>query len=336
MMTLSENVKGRGLEYVECCPAHERHVSKINEHITENNSMISYGKMMKFLIQGAHPTMGKVIAGIALAIFLFFSLRWLHQSNANATFTRYKIEFPSLPQAFHNFKIAHISDFHNTKNERIKKAILRKLKHEQPDMIAITGDLIDSRRTDIGAALTFINKLADIAPCYYVTGNHESRLGKNELRRLMEGLEEAGVHVLSGREAFIARNDETISIIGIDDPCFSFKQTGVLENPTPESIDALSKGDAFSILLSHRPELYETYKKANVHLVLAGHAHGGQFRLPYIGGLFAPNQGFFPKYDGGKYEEDDFAMVVSRGVGNSLFPVRFNNPPEVVFIELKN
>lgn len=92
----------------------------------------------------------------------------------------------------------------------------------------------------------------------------------------------------------------------------------------------------YSILLSHRPELFEVYAKNNIDLILSGHAHGGQFCLPLIGGLLAPNQGLFPKYDSGIYTQENTNMVVSRGIGNRLFPFRFNNCPEVILIELKS
>ena len=103
----------------------------------------------------------------------------------------------------------------------------------------------------------------------------------------------------------------------------------------PNEISEISSHQ-FTVFLSHRPEYYETYKKTDANLVLTGHAHGGQFRLPFIGGVVAPNQGFFPEYDSGVYREDEFAMVVSRGIGNSIIPVRVNNQPEIVLIELRN
>ena len=105
---------------------------------------------------------------------------------------------------------------------------------------------------------------------------------------------------------------------------------------TLSNIDEFIKEDIFTVLLSHRPELFEEYAKSGVNLVIAGHAHGGQFRLPFVGGLFAPNQGFFPRYDSGLYEKNNTKMVVSRGLGNSAVPIRFNNRPEIVVIELNN
>jgi predicted MPP superfamily phosphohydrolase len=97
-----------------------------------------------------------------------------------------------------------------------------------------------------------------------------------------------------------------------------------------------SDGNGFTILLSHRPELFDTYANHDLDLILSGHAHGGQFRIPFIGGVVAPNQGFFPKFDAGIYTDGDTNMLVSRGVGNSIFPFRVNNRPEIILIELKS
>ena len=92
----------------------------------------------------------------------------------------------------------------------------------------------------------------------------------------------------------------------------------------------------YTILLSHRPELFDLYVETEMDLVFSGHAHGGQFRLPFVGGLVAPNQGFFPKYDAGQFNEENTTMIVSRGVGNSIIPIRFNNRPEIVLVTLRN
>ena len=132
---------------------------------------------------------------------------------------------------------------------------------------------------------------------------------------------------MRGSEAVIEKDGEAISLIGIDDPSFA---------EFPESIDEISSFDGFKILLSHRPEYFDKYADWNVDLVLSGHAHGGQFRLPFIGGLVAPGQGLFPKYDAGSFTEDNTTMIVSRGIGNSIIPVRFNNRPELVLVVLES
>lgn len=226
--------------------------------------------------------------------------------------------------------------------------LLALLRDAEPDIIAITGDLIDSRSTDIEIVLQFVEEAMKIAPCYYVTGNHEANVSKTEYERLENGLTEAGVIILHDSEIIIENNGASISFIGIDDPNLYRAQitsiaesndkyeTSVGSTMDPDRIRELSTIDSFTVLLSHRPEYFKQYVEADVDLVLSGHAHGGQFRLPLVGGLVAPNQGLFPEYDAELYTEENTNMIVSRGIGNSIIPFRFNNRPEVIIIELKH
>lgn len=199
----------------------------------------------------------------------------------------------------------------------------------------ITGDLVDSGHTDIDIAIRFAEEAARIAPVYYVTGNHEARLSQYD--RLRNGLEAAGVSMLEDRAVELERDGEKITLVGLSDPDFTVRSDIFGEVPAMVStkLDSLADTESsYTILLSHRPELFESYASSGIDLVLSGHAHGGQFRLPFIGGLVAPNQGLFPKYDAGVYMESSTQMVVSRGIGNSIIPVRFNNRPEIVIVEL--
>ena len=198
-----------------------------------------------------------------------------------------------------------------------------------------TGDLVDSGHTDIDIAISFVEEAARIAPVYYVTGNHEARLSQYD--RLRNGLEAAGVSMLEDRAVELERDGEKITLAGLSDPDFTVRGDVFGEVPAMVSTKLESLADtesSYAILLSHRPELFESYASSGIDLVLSGHAHGGQFRLPFIGGLVAPNQGLFPKYDAGLYTESSTQMVVSRGIGNSIIPVRFNNRPEIVVVEL--
>ena len=151
------------------------------------------------------------------------------------------------------------------------------------------------------------------------------------------GLAEAGVIVLENQKVEITRDGEAITLMGIDDPSFQESYLfGDAESVAKQAIEMLqSESDGYTVLLSHRPELFELYVKTGMDLVFCGHAHGGQFRLPFIGGLVAPNQGFVPKYDAGLFSEENTSMLVSRGVGNSIIPIRFNNRPEIILAELK-
>ena len=271
-----------------------------------------------------------ILSGILLILIV-----WTAWGNAALELNTYTISSRGLPDAFDGYRIAQVSDLHNAEFGDGNQRLLDMLREAEPDMIAITGDLIDSRKTNIAVALAFAEEAVRIAPCYYVSGNHEARVP--EYRELKAGLEAAGVTVLDDARVEIEISGKSITIIGVNDPSFLADYLTSDAAVMDRKISELSSEDAsFTILLSHRPELFDTYAAHDMDLVLTGHAHGGQFRLPLIGGLIAPNQGLFPKYDDGLYSEGNTNMIVSRGLGNSIIPFRFNNRPEVVLIELKS
>lgn len=271
-----------------------------------------------------------VMAAVLVALVI-----WIAWGNTALELNTYTISSTRLPLSFDEFRIAHVSDLHNAEMGKDNEKLLTMLRDADPDMIAITGDLIDSRNTDIEVALQFVCEAVKIAPCYYVTGNHEARV--NEYGELKAGMEAAGVIVLEDERTEISLEGETITLIGVNDPSYQTDYLfGDSETVMSTKLEELRTGeDGFTILLSHRPELFDTYADHGMDLVLSGHAHGGQFRLPFVGGLVAPNQGLFPKYDAGIYTEDNTNMLVSRGVGNSILPFRINNRPEVILIELQ-
>lgn len=270
-----------------------------------------------------------VLAGIFLVLIV-----WTVWENSALERNTYTIRSPELPDVFDGCRIAQVSDLHNAEFGDRNQRLLEMLREAEPDMIAITGDLIDSRKTNIAVALAFAEEAVKIAPCYYVSGNHEARV--SEYQDLKTSLEAAGVTVLDDARVEIEISGKSITIIGVNDPSFHAdyltSDAAVMDRKLSE---LSSEAAGFTILLSHRPELFDTYADHNMNLVLSGHAHGGQFRLPLIGGLIAPNQGLFPKYDAGLYSDGSTNMIVSRGLGNSIIPFRFNNRPEVVLIELK-
>lgn len=244
----------------------------------------------------------------------------------------YTISSPKIPAAFDGFRIAHISDLHNAQFGEDNKVLLDMLRREKPNQIYITGDLIDSRRTDTAVALSFLRQAVEIAPCYYVTGNHESRLA--DCQQLKKQMLDLGVVVLSDMNLHLVKNKQSICVIGVDDPGLSSGDQSD-EACMVKKLEKLAGDEDFTILLSHRPELMDVYSRYGIDLVFSGHAHGGQIRLPLIGGLVAPNQGWLPEYDAGLFERGQTRMIVSRGLGNSLFPLRFNNRPELIIVELK-
>ncbi len=275
----------------------------------------------------------RCVAILVLVFILISLIVWIAFENKNLETNHYIIESGNLPESFESFKIAQISDLHNTQIGKDNKKLVSKLKAVDPDIIVVTGDLIDSRNTKMDVAVNLMEEAVKIAPCYFVSGNHEGRMPveydtlKNELNKL-------DVTILENEHVTVDRNGEFITIAGIKDPVFYAD----LERPdlTEKSLNDVKPDDSFTVLLSHRPELFEMYVQHNFDLVFTGHAHGGQFRVPFVGGLFAPHQGKFPEYDSGIFKESDTSMLVSRGVGNSLFPFRVNNRPEIIVAKLKS
>ena len=275
-----------------------------------------------------------IFLAVAAAVLVALVI-WIAWGNTALELNTYTISSSKLPQSFDGYRIAHVSDLHNTEMGKDNEKLLAMLRDADPDMIAITGDLIDSRNTDIEVALKFVREAVKIAPCYYVTGNHEARV--NEYGELKAGMETAGVTVLEDVRTEISMEGATITLIGVNDPSYQTDYLfGDSETVLNTKLEELHTEDGeFTVLLSHRPELFDAYTDHGMDLVLSGHAHGGQFRLPFIGGVVAPNQGLFPEYDAGIYTEGNTNMLVSRGVGNSILPFRINNRPEVILIELQ-
>lgn len=250
------------------------------------------------------------------------------------------IDFRSndLPKSYNGYKILQISDLHNKLFGKNQKYLVSKVKKAKPDIVVITGDLVDSNHYNEKTSLKLIEELKNIAPIYFVTGNHE-RLSE-KFPQLEVKLKEMGVLVLRNESVKLERSGENILLMGIDDPEFS----DVYENNTESTIveeeikKALNKEEpsGFKILLSHRPEQFPIYVKQDIDLIFSGHAHGGQVRLPIVGGLVAPNQGYFPKYTSGIYFKEGSAMIVSRGLGNSIIPQRIFNRPEIVVVTLRS
>lgn len=267
-----------------------------------------------------------VIVGLAI---------WTVWGNSVLMLSKLTVKGSNIPKSFDGYRIAQISDLHNAEFGDGNEKLIEMLQKAEPDIITITGDLIDSSKTDINIALAFADEAVQIAPTYFITGNHEAMVSSQEYADLENGLLEAGVNVLHDKEIVLEQNEEKLILVGIDDPAYADRHGDVGASIASETINELFTTEGYRILLSHRPEFFNQYVEAEVDLVLSGHAHGGQFRLPFVGGLVAPGQGLFPTYDSGLYSKNKTSMVVSRGIGNSIIPMRFNNRPEVVLIELR-
>lgn len=253
---------------------------------------------------------------------------FLYVQNNSIQLTKLNITIKDLPDSLKGYKILHISDLHSKSFGGNQSMLVEKIKISNPDIIVVSGDTIDVRKYNENNALSLFVQISDI-PIYLVTGNHE--YWSNRFNQFEKKLENIGVIVLRNELETITVGDDKINIVGIDDKSF-FSEISY-EN----AISKLSNGvenDGLNILLAHRPDYINEYSKYKYDVVFSGHAHGGQIRLPFIGGLFAPNQGSFPKYTEGKHLLNNTTIIISRGLGNSVFPQRIFNRPEIILVTL--
>ncbi|MED2839984.1 metallophosphoesterase [Bacillus wiedmannii] len=270
---------------------------------------------------------------LVIGILVSFSI-FLYVQNNLISITEVKITSNKIPSSFKGFKILQISDLHNKKFGDSQETLIQKVKIINPDIIAITGDLIDSKSYDPEVSMELIRELVKKYPVYFVTGNHEKWSGKyNDLEK---ELKKHHVTILRNEHVSIQKGEQKINLLGIDDPEFVTGNRDEGNVVKDEIIKAKfeMQPDTYNVLLSHRPEFLTEYADEQIDLVLSGHAHGGQVRLPFIGGVVAPNQGILPTYTAGLYEKQNTSIVVSRGLGNSIIPQRIFNRPELVVVQL--
>ena len=271
-----------------------------------------------------------------LALAPIFVASSIIRQNKKLKVRKTTLKFDKLPQAFDNFKIAQVSDIHCDRVGLSDLSFIKKIKDFNPDIIVITGDVLDSYNNDMDIAYNILSQLAIIAPCYFVSGNHELRLPE-EYEQLINIMKKLNITYMNNSNLLITKNNESINLVGVEDYNF-FKNEDNLNHRANfiETLKELYSPDHFNILLSHRPEKFPIYADLKYELIFSGHAHGGQWRVPFIGGIFSPSQGFFPKYTNGNYVLEDSTIIVSQGLGNSSFPIRINNRIELVLATLKN
>ena len=272
-----------------------------------------------------------IIQTVLIVILLIAA--FLYIENNYIDVTKYKIRSDAVDG---RLRIAHLSDLHS----KPFWEVIDKLKQQRPDVIMITGDYINDREKNKEKMLDFGKALLEIAPVYYITGNHERRLENFE--ELMEELDELGFNVLLNQAAIEDIRGNRMYILGLDENQADFDDYKARKNGTfeyPDMSPYLQKFESlngFKVLLSHYPENFEAvrehnYSQYDFDLMLSGHAHGGQFNLPFFGPVFSPGQGIRPKYAKGAFGKHP-VMIVSRGIGNAEFPFRLFNHPEIVMI----
>lgn len=281
--------------------------------------------------------LNKKIVFSAIAVFLVVCTVTLLYGNFSLDVEKISIQTDKLPESYQNYRIAHISDYHNRNSKIIDKQILDSLTAEQPDIIVITGDVVDATYTDIDVAIDFVEKLCKIAPVYYVTGNHESNVlnGGKDFEGLINGLVKVGAYVLRNSKVTIENSaGDTFTLCGIDDPYFYGDHTQVFQWTDTMCEELSVDENNFNVLLAHHPEALSVYSKHGVDLVFSGHAHGGQVTL-FGKAIMAPDQQTFPPYTSGLYEMGGTQLVLSRGIGYSVLPLRIFCRPHLVYAEFK-
>jgi len=269
---------------------------------------------------------------VLLALFLFSYIQ-----NNRLSITRLTVSSGKIPSGFNGFRIVHLSDLHGKNFGFGQRPLLGAVRRQRPDIIVFTGDMIDSDTPgDRLRSLTLMRGLMKIAPVYWVTGNNDR---VPDAASLEDELTAAGVNVLNNRGLALSRSGQSIWLSGIDDPLFGSpsgsRDTEAIVNENMDRSLQERPAGLYSLLLSHRPEILPFYARKGFDLIFAGHAHGGQIRLPFLGPLYAPDQGFFPKLTEGAHREGNSVMVISRGLGNSVIPQRLFNRPEVVVVTLQ-
>lgn len=288
-------------------------------------------KVKSFLKKLTHTkgtrTFIKILAGVAVIGFVCD----MRLKTVQYTIESDKVENP--------VRIALITDLHSDRYGKGQKNLIKAVDKQKPDVVLLGGDIFDDKKP-YDNAKEALKQLAEKYPCYYVTGNHE--YWSRDVGNIVDIVESYGIRVLSGECDTVEINGQYVNICGVDDPD---EEVYLAEGESIEKqldrvyeqVNSQENKDSFTVLLSHRPELYDTYEAYGFDLVLSGHAHGGQWRIPFIlNGLYAPNQGLFPKYAGGKYEYKGGTLIVSRGLARESTPIpRIFNRPELVVVVLE-
>lgn len=272
---------------------------------------------------------------VILCLCLFIGY-FIYISYYKVDITKYKISSTKINNDVDIVMIADVHDFHC----KVKDQIVNKIEQLNPDIILCVGDIIDNKSTDNKRTIEFLELLTEIADVYFSLGNHE--LEYHDSRELIEDIKNTGAKVLDKEYQDIAVNGNMIRIGGMYDYAFS-QETGDIDQETMKSdvysfLTEMKQTSSFQLMMAHRPDsfIFGNAYKWDFDLVVSGHYHGGQVILPYIGGLYAPELGWFPEVDYGHYKLKNMDMIVTRGISSSgeLLP-RFNNPPEIVSITLK-
>lgn len=279
---------------------------------------------------------------VLLVVILFFF--FIYIPNKKFKVVSYKVYADNIPESFHRCRFVLLSDLHNNIFGKDNSILIEAIRLQNPDYIVIAGDmLVGNVSHDYKIAIDLIGALAKDYIIYYGNGNHEHRLSLNIETKdtiynpFVQELEKLGVRLLVNEREFIKRGNSTISITGLQIDADFYKKKGrpIMDSDYLEKCIGVNNPNLYQILIAHNPVYFKEYKRWGANLVLAGHLHGGIIRIPGIGGLISPQYKFFPKYDGGIFNEEKSTMIISRGLGMHTLKIRLFNKPELVVFELK-
>ena len=258
-------------------------------------------------------------------IFGFLTYIVVGLTKTELVVTNYYYHNQKIPTAFDGYKIVLLSDLHHKEFGKNQSKLIKKIKKIQPDLIVMTGDIVDKNHTDMSSVEDLIKGVTKLAQVYYVSGNHEKNIkARTQYEKLQEMMIKYGVIDLDFNQAWINREQEAICLTGV----------GFCGDAVVKKLKYADES-VFNILLYHASNCFDQISSYGYDIILSGHSHGGIVRLPFIGGLFGNNRELFPKYAGGVYKENNSTLFSSKGLGDTVIP-RFYNPPEIVVITLKS
>jgi predicted MPP superfamily phosphohydrolase len=274
------------------------------------------------------------VSAFAVLVLLVVIITYFQQQSLNVTYYEFEEEKIKTP-----VRIVFISDLHLREFGAGNSRLIEKIKEQAPDIIAVGGDFCNKSDDFYGTAIELLPKLMQIAPTYYTLGNHE--LHHQNSAQIVADIAATGVNLLNNQTEEIVVNGNKIAVCGLN--MFTHVDDGYEDEnyePFMSLMQRFADSDSYRLLLCHFPHYSTWYFEKekfsfDFELMLSGHTHGGEVILPFAGGLLAPEQGFFPKYDSGLFNIKNYKMIVSRGLGDSHYMFRVNNPPEIVVVDLK-
>ncbi|MEL1135777.1 metallophosphoesterase [Desulfitobacterium sp. THU1] len=255
-----------------------------------------------------------IIGGVGFLSYLYFALH-------SITVKHYTIAVSNLPKEFEGFTILHLTDLHSKEYGDKQDKLLDLINRQSFDMVAMTGDFIDKSNPDVEPTLSLVKGLSS-KPIFFVPGNHEW----SHKFKIKSVLETHGVEILENKGLKYSKGNSHIWIVGVDDPYLR-------RDRLDQALDGITDSQP-RVLLAHAPNIFMPAAKSSIELVLVGHTHGGQVRLPMVGAVVAPGQGLFPKYDYGQFTSGSTNMIINCGLGESVLPIRFYSRPEIVLVKL--